>query len=149
MAIADIMGPRNPREAALLHRIARAFGLPTDEIVNAPIVPAELGSSRPVALPAEPPAPAQAASVMTAAEDPRKLLQIESGTPLSADFVRRQFNLLSEKLSSDKLATAGPEFAALAKAKLVAVRSAASKLLEQWNETLDSGTATTATPELR
>ena len=49
-------------------------------------------------------------------------MEIEPSLPLTADLIRRQFNLLSERYAEDKFTFAGPEFVAMARNKRDAVR---------------------------
>jgi hypothetical protein len=65
------------------------------------------------------------------------LLEIPPTTPLSADLVRRQWNLLSQRLAPEKVSSMGPEFVEMAKAKLAAVRRAAEALLTPLGEKLE------------
>jgi tellurite resistance protein len=66
------------------------------------------------------------------------LLEIPSASSLSADLVRRQWNLLSERLAPERVASMGPEFVKLAETKRVAFRGAAETLLEAMGEKLES-----------
>lgn len=77
------------------------------------------------------------------------LLEISPDTPLSADLVRRQWNLLSERLAPEKVASMGPEFVKLAQAKLAALRRAAESLLQAMGEKLETKPATSPAQDLR
>jgi uncharacterized tellurite resistance protein B-like protein len=127
--IADAAGERNPKEEAFLDRAARALGL-------GPAPPAAVPAPEPP--PASPPPP----------EDRRIALEIDPAVPLTADLVRRQWNLLAERYAPAKFASAGPEFVAVAERKRAAARAAASALLAELGESLEVAPAPAA-QELR
>lgn len=101
-------------------------------------------SSRDRAAPDNGPAPGVAP-----ASDPRALLEIENGTPLSADLIRRRYYLLVGRLAPDKVEELGPEFAALAAKKRAAVRTAAETLLRPFGEPLEISAVPAPPSELR
>ncbi len=103
--------------------------------------PAPPASASPVASPSKPAAPTK--------DECRTLLDIPAETPLSADLVRRQWNLLSERLAPEKVASLGPEFVKLAEAKLAALRRAAESLLETMDEKLETQPPTPPVKDLR
>lgn len=107
--IADAVGDRNQKEQALLDRIAAAFGLGGDT-----------------------PPTSQAAP----ATDSREILGIPAKVPLTAELVRRRWNIVNDQYDPAKAATLGPELAALAEQKRSAVRQAAEALLAQLGEPL-------------
>ncbi len=103
--------------------------------------PASPPSAPPVAPSSEPAAPTK--------EECRSLLEIPVETPLSADLVRRQWNLLSQRLDPEKVASLGPEFVKLAQDKLAALRRAAESLLETIGEKLETQPAAPPVQDLR
>lgn len=131
--IADAAGPRNEREAELLERVASKLGISEQ--------------SQTLALPS----PSQEATTPVPAtlEDRLALLEIDPAAPVTADLVRRQFNLLSERYAADKFVAMGKEFVAMAEKKRAALRTAATALLEQWGEPLERESRATQAPELR
>jgi uncharacterized tellurite resistance protein B-like protein len=99
-----------------------------------------------------PPAPPVVPSSRPAAQtkdEYRTLLEIPAETPLSADLVRRQWNLLSERLAPEKVASLGTEFVKLAEAKLAALRQAAESLLETMGEKLETKAPSPPVQDLR
>lgn len=82
-------------------------------------------------------------------DDYLRVLEISAGTTVSADVVRRQWNLLSERLDPAKLTSMGPEFVELAQTKLAALRQAAEWILKAMGEKLDTKPATPPVLELR
>ncbi|MHB1425179.1 MAG: helix-hairpin-helix domain-containing protein [Gemmataceae bacterium] len=88
------------------------------------------------------PQPALATSPPESAEPSRddwlSLLEIPVEALLSADLVRRQWNLLSERFAPEKVASLGPEFVQLAQTKIVALRRAAEALLTAMGEKLET-----------
>lgn len=118
-AIADASGPRNAREQAFLERVAFALNLPdTDTAPPAPLP--EPSGAEPVAVP-----------------DHRTVLEIEATTPLSAELVRRQYNLLNDRYAPEKFAAAGAEFVQMAQGKRAALLAAAQALLAPLQEPLE------------
>jgi hypothetical protein len=81
----------------------------------------------PMAIPAPPPGPDQQLAT----------LEIHPELPLTADLVRRQYNLLWERYDPGRVEAMGPDFATLARRKRDEVRAAATTLLAQWNEPLE------------
>jgi hypothetical protein len=71
-------------------------------------------------------------------EAQRTLLEIPASATLSADLVRRQFQILSERYNPEKVAAMGPEFVTLAKSKHEAIRAAAISLLDAMGEKLET-----------
>jgi tellurite resistance protein len=114
------------------------------------IVPA--APPKPPLLPSPPPArpvtPSPKPAIPTRNEC-LSLLEIPPGTPLTADLVRRQWNLLSERLTPEKLASMGPEFVKLAQTKLAALRWAAESLLKAMGEKLETKPPTPPVQNLR
>jgi hypothetical protein len=112
--------------------------------VPAPLPPPPLVSSpppRPIAPPPKPAGPTK--------DECLSLLEIPTGTPLSADLVRRQWNLLSERIDPEKVASMGPEFVKLAQDKLAALRQAAELLLEAMGEKLETKPSPPSVKDLR
>jgi hypothetical protein len=65
-------------------------------------------------------------------------LEIDPALPLSADLVRRQYYLLSERYVPEKVATMGPDVVAMITTKRAAVVAAATALLEEMGEKLET-----------
>ena len=103
--------------------------------------PASSPSAPPVVPSSEPAAPTK--------DECRSLLEIPVETALSADLVRRQWNLLSQRLDPEKVASMGPEFVKLAQTKLAALRRAAESLLETMGEKLETQPPTPPVLDLR
>lgn len=78
-----------------------------------------------------------------------ELLEIPTGSVLSADLVRRQWHLLSERLDPDKVASMGAEFVTLAQTKLAALHRAAEWILNSMGEKLEIRPTTPRVQELR
>jgi tellurite resistance protein len=73
-------------------------------------------------------------------QEQRAALEIDPTAPLSADLIRRQFRLLSERYSKEKLAGLGVEFVAMAERKRAAALAAANELIAQFGEKLEPAT---------
>jgi hypothetical protein len=102
-----------------------------EKMVTTP--PAEDGLPR--AIPVGPsPAPSPARPPL---EGDRALLEISPSQPLSVELIRRQYHLLHERYDPEKLASKGPEFVALARAKQVEARKAAEALLRPFGQPLE------------
>src|SRR5262249_14145971 len=82
-------------------------------------------------------------------EESLTVLEIDPAAPVRADLVRRQFHLLSERYAPDKFQAMGPEFIAMAETKRAALQAAATALLEQWGEKLQSNSVPEKPSELR
>ncbi len=135
-------GTRNPASEGFLDRVARKLGLavaPQPAVLPFPAPP-------PQAAPPPPPAPRPAPAPPP--PDHRAALEIDPAVPLSADLVRRQWNLLSERYAPEKFTAAGPEFVALAQSKRAAALAAATALLAGLGESLEPP-APAEPPELR
>jgi hypothetical protein len=77
------------------------------------------------------------------------VLEIPPELPLSADLVRRQYNLLWDRYDPAKVEAMGPDFVALAQNKRDEVRTAATALMAQWNEPLEIEARAAAPRDLR
>lgn len=148
--ISDASGKRNKQRKEFLDRVARKLGLtvaqekPSQSILQFPAVSISAASATTPAVPAPPPPPPAPTP-----QQRRAALEIDPATPLTADLVRRQFNLLSERYAPDKFASAGPEFVALARTKFEAARESASALLDQLGEKLEAKPPPAEPPALR
>ena len=125
-AVADASGERNAREIECLVRVAEELGM---------------GAATPPSPPPPPPAVVPA-PVPSADEPPSELqcradLEIDPGTPLSVDLIRRQYRLLSERFAPEKFAGHGPEFVQVAADKRARVERAAHHLVAEYNEPLE------------
>ncbi len=101
-----------------------------------------------------PPPPSQCvAQPATTAVAPReeclKVLGISETTSLSAELVRRQYHLLFERVSPEKVISMGPEFVALAQSKQREIRQATEFLLESMGEKLERQPTAPADHDLR
>jgi uncharacterized tellurite resistance protein B-like protein len=128
--IAEASRGINAREDAFLDKAAKLLGVPRPPVTaSAPppqIKPAAAQES------AQPPPPTETPATQAAPPvpvDPRTLLEIDSGLTLSAELVRRQYNLLIERFDEDKIKAMGQEFAAMAAKKRAALEDAAKRLL--------------------
>jgi hypothetical protein len=68
---------------------------------------------------------------------------------LTADLIRRQYNLLTSRLAPEKLESLGPEFVAMAESKRQAIHAAAETLIQPLGEPLDLPAQPGAPAELR
>jgi hypothetical protein len=68
---------------------------------------------------------------------------------VSADLIRRQYHLLSERYTPEKFESAGPDFVAVAQGKREAVVEAARALIEPFGEPLEDAARPAEPPELR
>jgi hypothetical protein len=110
----------------------------------------------PAAIPVNPPPPVPptAASEPKSAPPPSReqqlaALEIDPALPLSADLVRRQYNLLWDRYDPAKVETLGADFVTLAERKRDAVRTAAIALIAPWNEPLAKEVPDAAPRDLR
>jgi uncharacterized tellurite resistance protein B-like protein len=122
-SVADASGGRNAREVECLARIAEELGMGPSQTATAPPPESPVADSGPD----DPPSELQC----------RADLEIESGTPLSVDLVRRQYRLLSERFAEAKFASHGPEFAQMAADKRARIERAARHLVAEYNEPLE------------
>lgn len=72
------------------------------------------------------------------ADEQIRVLEIPIGVPLSADLVKRQLNLLSERIAQDKVASMGTDFVKLAQTKRDTLHRAAESLLRAMGEKLEN-----------
>jgi tellurite resistance protein len=129
--IAAASGGIKQREQEFLAKLSRSLEIPLPSEVlqpQAPAAPVAQTPNTPEALAPVPPA---------GPTDPRALLEIEPGTRLSADLIRRNFNRLWERLDPDKMTGMGTDFVAMAQAKRAALRAAACTLIEPFGEELE------------
>lgn len=126
-AVGTATGETNARRAAVLQRIAMEWNIP-----YSPTAPESIPK-------VEEPKPTSAAPIVDAPaqSDPLATLEIDPSLALSADFVRRQFNLLIERFAPEKFAATGPEFVKMAEQKRTAVRAAAESLMQRFGEPLE------------
>jgi uncharacterized tellurite resistance protein B-like protein len=131
--IADATGQRNQREVEFLEKVAGKLGiLKQSQTMSSP---APVREAKP-AIPAT-------------REERLALLEIDAAAPLSADLVRRQFNLLSQRYAPDKFESMGSEFVTVAENKRAALLAAATALLELWGEKLEPISPPSQPQELR
>ena len=124
-SIADAAGERNAREDECIRQVHAVLGHPASpakEVANVQVA-----------------APASSGEMSVA--DCRGALEIAPGTSLTVDLIRRQFNLLSDRLDPTKFAGHGDEFVQVARAKLAIVTCAAKQLIAPYNEPLELPTA--------
>ena len=120
-AVADAAGVRNTREIECLARVAEALGI----------------NIAPAAPPVSPPVPAATPPAAVTDAEARVILEIAANVPLSADLVRRQYRLLTERFDPSKFAGHGAEFSSMAAEKRARVEQAARHLLAEYNEPLE------------
>jgi uncharacterized tellurite resistance protein B-like protein len=121
--IADASGERNERERDAIARIATAFEI-------AKQAPPRVVAPQPTV-------------------NHRAVLEIDPGTELSADLIRRKYTLLSEKLDPTKASALGPDFAAMAAEKRTRLRAAAEALIAPFGVPLDPPAAPPPPADLR
>ena len=66
------------------------------------------------------------------------ILEIDASMMLTADLIRRQYNLMMERYEAEKFKATGPEFVALATQKRTAALAAATRLLEEFGEKVEA-----------
>jgi hypothetical protein len=79
----------------------------------------------------------------------RALLEIGPSESLSVELIRRQYRLLHDRYAPEKLASKGPEFVALAKAKQTEALQAAEQLLRPFGQPLEEPASPPAPADLR
>jgi tellurite resistance protein len=126
--IAEASRGINKREAALLDKIAQRLGVE-------PPAPKEKSASPSAEPKAAPPEEMRARP--PSREEHLAALEIDPAAPLSADLIRRQLQLLSERFSPEKVAALGSEFVAMAQAKREAALAAARALIAPFGEPLE------------
>src|SRR5262249_3671543 len=125
----------NKREAALLEKIAQRLGVerrphtPMPSPKAVPPTPPPAAVSKPLPEKPKPVAPTR--------NDYLAALEIDADAPLSADLIRRQYRLLSERYDPEKIAALGGEFVAIAEQKRAAALSAACALIALFGEELE------------
>ncbi len=124
-SVADAAGVRNTREIECLARVAEALKVDT----------------APVAPPAAPPPDPTPLAALHSDTEARTILEIAADVPLSADLVRRQYRLLTDRFDPSKFAGHGAEFTTMAAEKRARVEQAARHLLAEYNEPLEVPTA--------
>ena len=102
----------------------------------------------PIVTPPKPEPPVKV-STIPGREQCLALLEIPLGASLSADLVRRQWNLLSERMALEKAARMGPEFLKMAETKRAAILQAAKTLLNLMGEKLEVKPSVPAAQDLR
>jgi uncharacterized tellurite resistance protein B-like protein len=134
--IADAAGKRNAREIKCLERIAAAWGLDRRKTVS-PVatgptknVSAETSATVPPLVVPEPPAKPAALNH----DDFLAALEIAPSAAITADLVRRQYRLLSERFDPTRFESHGADFVTVAKSKREKVEQAARFLLDQMGE---------------
>lgn len=145
--IVTVSGKEASRTTPFLLHLAQSLDVPPLALPQR-----EPPASPPLAIASSPPAPLIAPPSKPAAptkDECRNLLEIPAETPLSADLVRRQWNLLSERVDPEKVASMGPEFVKLAQAKLATLRQAAESLLEAMGEKLETQPSPPPVQDLR
>src|SRR5262249_34939341 len=128
-AVADASGEKNAREEQFLQRVAGQWGLEAVRVARSESSKDVLDSPRPSPRAHRVPPEVQREEpkeVVLSEKDWLAALEIDAKTALTAELVRRQFNLLFERYAPEKFATAGPEFVAVAERKRAAVRAAAT-----------------------
>jgi uncharacterized tellurite resistance protein B-like protein len=120
-SVADAAGVRNTREIECLARVAEALKIDT----------------APVAPPVVPPVPVATPQAAVTDAEARTILEIAADVPLSADLVRRQYRLLTDRFDPSKFTGHGAKFTGMAAEKRARVEQAARHLLAEYNEPLE------------
>ncbi len=107
-------------------------------------VVASLQITEPVSREAKP-----SATTPSPTNDPRTLLDIDPGTELSPELIRRNYSLLSDKLDAGKATAMGTDFARLASEKRAALRTAAEALIAPFGVPLDPPAAPAPPADIR
>lgn len=139
--LAQASGPMNQREIRLLERVSREWGVPWKPPAIASVAASEPTESAP--------ALTAAGSEIASDLEARALLEIEASARLSADLIRRQYNLLASRLAPEKVESLGLEFVAVAQSKRQAIRAAAESLMQPFGEPLDLPARSPELAELR
>ncbi len=135
-AVADASGPRNLKEKQYLERIVAAWGV-------VPAIEQKTVSPEPKPTPtAKPPTP-------PSREENLATLEIERGSTVTAEQIRRQYRLLFERFDPAKFESHGADFVKVAKDKREAVERAARSLLEQLGEKLEEEKKPEAPADIR
>ena len=143
LSILDAGGPPNELKALFLERIMQGLNLPKEMLDSrAP----NAAKPEKIPTPASPSIPQQTSTkiqvtALQAHDDHLKALEIKLGTPLTPDLVRRQYNLLSQKLAGIEA-----DWAIAARSSL---RTAAESLLNEWHQGVEVTETVPAVPELR
>jgi uncharacterized tellurite resistance protein B-like protein len=139
--IAAASGGLNKREEELLAKVSG--------VLQVPLPPSPPALKQDVAAKPELPPVAvensQPAGSVSKRSDPRELLEIDAGTVLTADLIRRNFNRLWERFAPEKMAGMGDDFVAMAQSRRAALRAAACSLIAPFGEELEPK-ATAAPP---
>jgi hypothetical protein len=81
--------------------------------------------------------------------DYRTVLEIEPLYPLSADLIRRQYQLLHKRFDPSSQKSLGADFVAMAEKKQIEIATAARALLLPLGEKLETPESTSANGDLR
>jgi hypothetical protein len=76
-------------------------------------------------------------------------LEIDLTCNVSADLIRRQYNLLSSRYAAEKFETAGPEFVTMARHKRESILAAATDLIRPFGEDLERPAPSADTQDMR
>jgi len=77
------------------------------------------------------------------------MLEIQPTTLLSADLIRRQWNMICQRYATKVFTKMEPRLVEMAKATRAAIRQAAERLLAPMGEKLEQDTPSSAAQELR
>jgi uncharacterized tellurite resistance protein B-like protein len=137
-------GGVNRREQEFLAKVSSVLQVP---LPRSPPVPDRSVPAKPEM----PPAPVEHAQLAPSAgpSDPRTVLEIDSGTVLTADLIRRHFNRLWERFEPDKMAAMGGDFVAMAQSRRAALRAAACTLIAPFGEELEPKTTAPSPRDIR
>ena len=130
-SVSAATGGLNPKKRDALGRVRRGL---SGEATPSPVQP-----------PPSPPSPLPVAALVPSAPpvravtdaDRRATLEIAPATPLSAELIRRQYRLLTDRFDPEKFASHGPDFVALAAARRRHVEESARKFIAAYNEPLE------------
>jgi hypothetical protein len=135
-------GGLNEREVRFRNKVSSRLGVSVGELATSARTdpPSQAGPQPPGG---EPP------SLPPSRENDLRLLEIDPSTALTADLVRRQYHLLTERYAPGKLQAMGAEFVEMARKKSEEIRQAASRLLDPFGEPLQVTPPQAADPDLR
>jgi hypothetical protein len=127
ISVADSSGKqRHAGENACLESIAQSLEINS----SAPTPPISSGTL-----------PVVAGKLPETEEECRAALEIDPGTALSVDLIRRQYRLLHGRFDPARFQEHGAEFVRMAQEKRAAIEVAAEKLLAPYNEPLEAPAA--------
>jgi tellurite resistance protein len=141
--LAAASGGINPREQELLAKISRVLEVPLPSLTQDPKPEDGITEQKQLPIGATKP------EAGTAGSDPRELLEIDPGTALTPDLIRRNFNRLWERFDPEKMTAMGGDFVAMAESRRAVLRVAACSLIAPFGEELEPKTAAAPPRDIR